>query len=118
LRFFTAARGVAENVVGLDKHVADIDADAHLDRGVVRQLLLHLHRAADRGDDAGELHQRPIAHELHDATAVLGHTWLEHFGKQVLEARQRARFILLPPRPQTGSPPVCAAPCASGSHAG
>ena len=70
---------VAVDVVALDDHVAEIDADAQLDAVVRRDIrvplghrLLHLDRAAHRIDDAGKLHQHAVAGGLDDAAVVLG----------------------------------------------
>ena len=70
---------VAIDVVVLDDHVAEIDADAQLDAVVRRDTgvalghrLLHLDRAAHRIDDAGELDQQAVAGGLDDAAMVLG----------------------------------------------
>jgi len=55
---------VAIEVVALDDHVPEIDADAQFDAAVGRDVgvplghrLLHLNRAAHRIDDAGKFHQ-------------------------------------------------------------
>ena len=70
---------VAQEVVALDHHVAEVDADAEHDPPVGRRLglavghrLLHRHRAGDRVDHRGELDDRPVAHQLDDAALVLG----------------------------------------------
>ena len=68
------------DVVALDDHVAEIDADAQFDALVVRRhrcsrsaiASLHLDRAAHRIDDAGKLHQQAVAGGLDDAAVVLG----------------------------------------------
>ena len=68
---------VAENVVVLDDHVAEIDAGAQLDppvRGYVgvassHFALLDFRGAGDRAHYARELHQHPVAGELYDAAA-------------------------------------------------
>src|SRR6266446_9003691 len=59
---------VAVEVVALDDHVAEIDADAQLDAAVRRDTrvplghrLLHRDRATHRIDDAGKLHQHAVA---------------------------------------------------------
>jgi hypothetical protein len=68
---------IAENVAVLDDDVADIDADAKFDalsgrdaRGPIRQRLLHLGRAAQRVDDAGEFDEQPVAGGLDQPTAM------------------------------------------------
>ena len=64
---------VAVEIVALDDDVAEIDADAELDAPSWRNVLVALgHAALDYGsaaqcvDDAGELDQRPVAHQLDD----------------------------------------------------
>ena len=71
---------VAENVVALDEHVAEIDADAIEDALVFGRLgvalghhFLDRDRAFDRGDDGGELDQEPVAGRLDDAAAFARH---------------------------------------------
>ena len=70
---------VAEQVIALDHHVAEIDADAEHDPPVGRHLgltlghaLLDRHRAGDGVDHRAELDDRPVAHQLDDAALVLG----------------------------------------------
>jgi hypothetical protein len=69
---------VAIEVVALDDHVAEIDADAQLDTAVspdagvaLGHRLLHCDRAADRIDDAGKLYQQPVTGGLDDPALVL-----------------------------------------------
>ena len=57
----------------LDDHLAEIDADAHVDALVLGKACVSLRHAAldvdgafDRVDDARELGQKPIAHQLED----------------------------------------------------
>ena len=70
---------VAHQVVALDHHVAEIDADPEHDAPVGRRLglpvgdhLLDRDRAGDGIDHRGELDDRPVAHQLDDAALVLG----------------------------------------------
>jgi hypothetical protein len=91
---------VAIEVVVLDDHVAEIDADAQFD-AVVRldtrvslgHRLLHLDRATHRIDDAGKLHQRAVAGGLDDAARVLGDFRIEELAAQRLEAFERAFLV-------------------------
>ncbi len=68
---------IAVDVVALDDDFAEIDADAIADPLVLadsvrlRVASWIAMRAIDRGNDAGELHQRAVAHQLEDAPAVL-----------------------------------------------
>src|SRR5690348_17353271 len=70
---------VAVDVLALDDHVAEVDADAEADAlpvGNVRlppgHALLDRDRARDAVDDRGELAQHAVADELDDPPAVLG----------------------------------------------
>ena len=70
---------LAENVLTLDDHFAETDADAKLDRrgGSIlgtpfAHALLHDHRAQRRLHDATELGEHPIAGLLEDASAAIG----------------------------------------------
>jgi hypothetical protein len=67
----------AVDVVALDDHVAEIDADAELDpdrlvhiRVVLPHRALDAKRVADRIDGAGEFDQQAVARRLDDATAI------------------------------------------------
>ena len=91
---------VAIEVVALDDHVAEIDADAQLnaafrsDAGVaLGHRLLHRDRAAHRIDDAGKFHQHAVAGGLDDAAAVLGDIRIEKLAAQRFEAFERALFV-------------------------
>jgi hypothetical protein len=68
-----------EVAVGLVDDVAEVDADPEADALVLGDVplplghaSLHEDGAADRVDDAGELAERAVAHELDDAAPVLG----------------------------------------------
>jgi hypothetical protein len=70
---------VTIEVVALDDHVAEIDADTQLDAVVRRDVrvppgyrLLHLDRAAHRINDAREFDQHTVTGGLDDAAVVLG----------------------------------------------
>ena len=97
---------VAIEVVALDDHIAEIDADAQFDAAVrsgagvaLRHRLLHLDRAAHRIDDAGKFHQQPVAGGLDDAAAVFGDFRIEKLAAQRLEAFERA-FLVRPHQPR------------------
>ena len=71
---------VAQNVVALDQHIAEVDADAIDDALGLRNVgvalghqLLDRDRAFDGGDDGGKLQQQPVAHRLDDAPAKTRH---------------------------------------------
>ncbi len=93
---------VAVEVVALDHHVAEIDADAqhHPQRfrqGLVgdRHRVLHLGGAFDGVDGAAELHQQRVADFLEDTAAMAGDERLEHVLPPRLQRRKRARLVEL-----------------------
>jgi hypothetical protein len=93
---------VAIEVVALDDHVAEIDADAQLDAAVRRDAdvplghrLLDFDRAAHRIDDAGKLDQQTVAGGLDDTTVMLGDFRIEQLAAQRFEAFERA-FLVRP----------------------
>ena len=111
---------VAVDVVILDDDVAEVDADAERDAPVLGQLSLALgdavldrDRAFDGIDDARELDQGAVAHQLDDAAAVLGDQRLDEVLAQRLQARDRAGLVgrhragCSRPRPRPKSPRAC-----------
>ena len=91
---------VAVEVVLVDDHVAEIDPDAEHDPGVlgkVEVLLrddpLNFDRACHGIDDAGELDQRPVAHELDDAAVVSIDQRFDEFAAKRLEPGKCARLV-------------------------
>jgi hypothetical protein len=97
---------VAIEVVALDDHIAEIDADAQFDAAVRRDTsvplgyrLLHRDRAAHRIDDAGKFHQQAVAGGLDDAAVVLGDFRIEQLAAQRFEAFVRA-FLVRPRQPR------------------
>ena len=94
---------VAEDVAVLDDDVADVDADTELDAMVRRQRgiafghrRLHLGRATQRVDNAGELDQQAVAGRLDDAAL-----WAAIFGSISL-----ARSALNRPSVPSSSAPI------------
>src|SRR5689334_19526807 len=95
---------VAIEVVALDDHVAEIDADAQFD-AVVRggagvplgHRLLHRDGTAHRIDDAGKLHQQAVAGGLDDAAVMLGDLRIDELMAQCFEAFECAFLV----RPRT-----------------
>ena len=86
-----------EVAVVLADHVAEVDADAEADalllghlRLALRHAALDRDRAGDRVDDARELAERAVAHELDDAAAVLGDERLDQLLAVRLEPGERA----------------------------
>src|SRR6266851_4075906 len=97
---------VAIEVVALDDHVTEIDADAQLDAAVradirvpLRDCLLHRDGTAHRVDDAGKLDQHAVAGGLDDAAVVLGDLRIEELTTQRFEAFERA-FLVRPHQPR------------------
>ena len=89
------------DIVVLDDHVAQVHADAQPDLALDRplrfalvQLALYVHRALHGLDDAGELGEDAVAHELHDAAPPFRDPRLHEFLAQGREPRQGARLVL------------------------
>ena len=91
---------VAENVVALDQHVAEIDADAVDDAlgfgrpGVaLDHQLLDRNRAFDGGDDRRKLQQQAVARRLDDAPADACYDWARRLA-MLPNAKRRPRLVL------------------------
>ena len=91
---------VAVEVRAFDHDVAQVDADAQARAPLLGQVavapghgFLDRHRALDGVDHAGELDQRPVAHQLDDAAPVLGDLGRENLLAQRLERAQGAGFV-------------------------
>ena len=92
---------VAIDVVVLDDDVAEIDADAKPDPlGLSGALVAIDHAALDHGrtldgvDDAGELDQRAVAHELDHAAAEFLDSGVDQFAPAALQPLKRADLVL------------------------
>ena len=92
---------VAVDVGALDDDVAQVDADAQPDTPLVRQLglarrhgALNLDGAVHRLDDARELGQQAVAHELDDAALALRDLGLHQLLAERLQALQRPGLVL------------------------
>ena len=93
---------VAIEIVALDDHIAEIDADAQFDPAIRGDIcvplghrLLHLDRAAHRIDDAGKFHKHAVAGGLDDASLMLSDLRIDELAAQRLEAFERA-FLIRP----------------------
>ena len=93
---------VAIDVVALDDDVAEVDADAQLNAPVFGHIgvafahrRLDVDRATDRVDDARELGQRTVAHELDDAPPVLADGRVDGLVSVGLQARQGPLLIVI-----------------------
>ena len=91
---------IAEDVVLVDDDVADVDADAVLDllfrrhAGIaLGHAALHVHRAANRIDDASELQQQAVAGGLDHATGVFADLGVDQFAAMGPEGCQRATLV-------------------------
>ena len=89
---------VAEDVVAVDDHVAEIDPDAPFDArggrlGPIGHRRLPLGGATHRVDDAGELDEQPVAGGLDDAAVMLGNRRIDQPGAQCLHPRQRPFLV-------------------------
>ena len=91
---------VPVDIAFLDDHIADVDADAESDALLLGQLPLALGHAPldrrgalDRIYNASELDQHAIAHELDDATVVLGDLRLDEIFAEGLQARVGPRLV-------------------------
>jgi hypothetical protein len=91
---------VAENVVALDQHVAEVDADAIDDAlgfgrpGVaLDHQFLDRDRGFDGGDDGGKLQQQSVARRLDDAPAQARHDRPRRFA-MLSDRKGRARLVL------------------------
>jgi hypothetical protein len=91
---------VAENVAAFVDNIADVDTDAETDALGFRHITLALghavldrDRAGDRVDGAGKLAEDAVAHELDDATTVLGDERLDKLLAVGLEAGEGALLV-------------------------
>jgi hypothetical protein len=93
---------VAIDVAALDDHVTEMDTDPQMqlvplaDGGVARtEAALDLDRALQCLDDARELDQRAVAHQLDRAPRVALDCRVDDVGPDLLEAAQRPRLVAL-----------------------
>ena len=91
---------IAVNIIVLDDHIAQVDADAYL-HATVRghpnvthcDVTLCGNRTAHRVNDARELHQYPVTHQFDDTAAVLSNSGCEQLLAQRLDREKRAGFV-------------------------
>ena len=93
-------------VVALDDHVAEVDADAQFDpprlgdAGIaLGHRLLHRDGAAHRVDDARKRHQHAVAGHFDDPPMMLGDLRLDQIAAQRLQTFERA-FLVRPHQPR------------------
>jgi hypothetical protein len=91
---------VAVDVVVLDDHVTEVDADAERDPLAVRHPVialghgaLNLDRALDSVDHARELDQRAVAHQLYRAAAARCDRRLEQLAAVGFQAGERTGLV-------------------------
>ena len=95
-----AANAVTVDVVAVDDHIAEIDADAESDAFAVGYIgiavdhrPLHFDRAARRIDNAREFHEHAVAGGLDDAPAVLADLGIDELTAMRLEALECTLLI-------------------------
>jgi hypothetical protein len=91
---------VAEDVLALDNHIAEVDPNTELDplvgrggRVALDHPALDLTRTPHRINDARELDQEPVARRLHDPPAMFGDLGVHERAAVRLEAFVRALLI-------------------------
>jgi len=91
---------IAKNIVLVDDHVAQIDADAELDPSLRRQVAiapthpaLNLGGAQNRLDDAMEFDEHAVARRLDDAAVIFGDSRIDELEPVRLEACKRACLV-------------------------
>ena len=90
---------VAINIVSVNDHVAEIDADAKLDGGcagwqdAASDRILDRDGAFDGVDDTGEIDERPVADQFHDAAVMCLYRRIEELFPEMLQRGQRAGLV-------------------------
>ena len=91
---------IALNVIAVDHHIAEVDAEAEHDSAVFRQLgialdncPLHVGGHPNRAGDAVELGQHPVAHQLDDAPLVLGDLGIDELQSNGFQGRERTFLV-------------------------
>jgi hypothetical protein len=91
---------ITEDIVFLDDHVTQIDANAELNPPRRRDVhvaaghpALNFGRAQHRIGDTGELDQHAVTRCLDDTTAILRNAGINKLDPMGLETRERARLV-------------------------
>ena len=91
---------IAEQVIALNHHVTEIDADAEDNAPFGRDTillshdaLLHRHGAGHRVHHRAELDDRAVAHQLDDAPVMLGQERIDHLTAQGFQGAKRPGFV-------------------------
>ena len=93
---------IAQQVLALDHHVAEIDAHAEHDAPLRRRfglpcggVFLDRDRAGNGVDHRAELGDGAVAHELDDAAVMPGQQGIDHLAAQILDRLEGGRLVLL-----------------------
>ena len=93
---------VSIEVLTLDHHVAEVDADPKDNPAILGDVavgrihgFLQLHRARDRVHGAGELHQHAVSHHFDDPAVMSGDQRLEDVRTPGLKGSQRTGLVRL-----------------------
>jgi hypothetical protein len=93
---------LAVPVCSLNDHLAEINADAHVDALVLKKVGVSLghsalngDRAFDCVDDAPELGKKPVTHELEDCAPMRGYRRLYQLNPVRLKALKGSRLVQL-----------------------
>ena len=91
---------VAQEIIALNDHIAEVDTDAQGDPALgshiflpAGYLCLHSRSAGHRADDRPELCDEAVAHQLDDAAAMLSQQWLQQRVPQILYRCERPGFV-------------------------
>jgi hypothetical protein len=91
---------IAVYVLALGEHVAEVDTDAQAEALILGhhgltfdELSLNEHRAAHRVDDARELAEDAVSHQLEDAAVMLVNERRDHHAMEDLQPSERSRLV-------------------------
>jgi len=92
---------VSVDIITVDDHVAYIDPNTIEDLALIGDVLvaiahcaLHLDGKRNRIDDAFELHERAVTHQLDGAAIVLGGLGIDQFCPMTFQGGKRSSFVL------------------------
>ena len=91
---------IAKNIVALDNHIANVNADAELDAAIPRHVpisilyaALHFRGASYCVHHAGKFHQHPVAGEFDNSPLMLGDFAIDKIGLQGLQCCECAGLV-------------------------
>jgi hypothetical protein len=100
---------IAQHVLVLDHHIAQVDADPEADAAILRHIGLtsgqgdlDINGAPDGFDRAVELDEQAVAHGLDDPPAMPGDSWIDQGPSVGLQPRDRA-FLVQPDQARVAS---------------